>query len=173
MAPTVSSNFTKRSLTADDIDGYRRLYPDAAGPVPAPLKGNFSIRQVSNGRFVDAHEIAGQDFRLVTRPAQNNDTQRWQLTLVGRVYTIQQVSNSRFVDAHEHSGEDFRLVTRPAQNNNTQLWALLHTGPDTYSIQQVSNGRYVDAHESAGQDFRVVTRPQQNNNTQRWLVEAV
>ena len=33
------------------------------------------------------HEIAGQDFRLVTRPAQNNDTQRWELASVGAVYT--------------------------------------------------------------------------------------
>ncbi|TLM74526.1 matrixin family metalloprotease [Pseudarthrobacter sp. NamB4] len=29
MAPTVSSNFTKRALTQDDIDGFRALYPAA------------------------------------------------------------------------------------------------------------------------------------------------
>ncbi|MFC5379375.1 matrixin family metalloprotease [Aquipuribacter nitratireducens] len=27
MAPTVSANFTKRALTQDDVDGFRRLYP--------------------------------------------------------------------------------------------------------------------------------------------------
>jgi hypothetical protein len=35
------------------------------------------MQQLSNGRFADAHEHAGEDFRLVTRTAQNNDTQRW------------------------------------------------------------------------------------------------
>ena len=28
MAPTVSSNFTKRALTQDDIDGFLELYPE-------------------------------------------------------------------------------------------------------------------------------------------------
>ena len=44
--------------------------------------GSFTIQQLSNGRFVDAHEDAGEDFRLVTRTAQNNDSQRW---LIDRV----------------------------------------------------------------------------------------
>ena len=52
-----------------------------------PVPRTYTIRQKSNGRFLDAHEIAGQDFRLVTRPAQNNDTQRWELASVGAVYT--------------------------------------------------------------------------------------
>jgi hypothetical protein len=42
-----------------------------------PLTGVYTIQQKSNGRFVDAHEIEGKDFALVTRTAQNNDTQRW------------------------------------------------------------------------------------------------
>ena len=36
----------------------------------------------SNGRFVDAHEITEKDFALVTRTAQNNDTQRWLIKIV-------------------------------------------------------------------------------------------
>src|SRR5688500_4600209 len=40
----------------------------------AALQGRYTIRQVSSGRYVDAHESADQDFRLVTRPWQNNDT---------------------------------------------------------------------------------------------------
>jgi hypothetical protein len=43
----------------------------------AALNGRYTIQQVSSGRFLDAHEHAGEDFRLATRPAQNNDTQRW------------------------------------------------------------------------------------------------
>ncbi len=55
MFASVSSNFTKRVLTADDLGGIRELYP------PRLLAaGTYTIRQKSNGRFVDAHEIAGQ-----------------------------------------------------------------------------------------------------------------
>jgi hypothetical protein len=45
--------------------------------------GIYTIRQKSNGRFMDAHQDAGNDFRLVTRPEQKNDTQRWILEVVG------------------------------------------------------------------------------------------
>ena len=62
----------------------------------------YTIQQKSNSRFMDAHEIAAKDFALVTRPAQNNDTQQWVLLDLGaHAYTIQQRSNSRFMDAHE------------------------------------------------------------------------
>ncbi len=139
---------------------------------PAALQGRFTIRQVSSGRYVDAHEHAGEDFRVVTRPAQGNDTQRWMLAPVGAVFTMQQASNGRYVDAHDHSGQDFRLVTRDAQFNDSQRWVFLPV-PDqlgAYTIQQLSNGRYVDAHEHVGQDFRLVTRDAQVNDTQRWFV---
>ena len=33
---------------------------------------------------MDAHEIEEKDFALVTRPAQNNDTQRWLIKSVKR-----------------------------------------------------------------------------------------
>jgi hypothetical protein len=39
--------------------------------------GTFTVRQKSNGRLVDAHEVAANDFSVVTRTAQGNDTQRW------------------------------------------------------------------------------------------------
>jgi len=35
----------------------------------------------SNRRFIAAHETAEKDFSIVTRPAQNNDTQRWVIKL--------------------------------------------------------------------------------------------
>jgi hypothetical protein len=83
------------------------------------------VQQASNDRFVDAHENAGEDYRLVTRPAQNNDTQRWFFINLGNnIYTVQQVSSGRYVDAQEIAGEDYRLVTRPAQNNDTQRWRV-------------------------------------------------
>ena len=61
----------------------------------------YSMRQKSNGRFVDAHEVSANDFSLVTRESQNNDTQRWIILQTGDgSFTIQQLSGGRFVDAH-------------------------------------------------------------------------
>lgn len=37
----------------------------------------LTVRQRSSGRYVDAYEDAANDFAVVTRPAQNNDSQRW------------------------------------------------------------------------------------------------
>ena len=101
----------------------------AAGRHPSiPLtlqQGVYTIQQKSNVRFVDAHVTGGRDFSLVTRTAQNNNTQKWKLMHLGNdTYTIQQKSNGRFVDAHEHGGKDFSLVTRTAQNNDTQRWLI-------------------------------------------------
>ncbi len=46
--------------------------------IPLALEqGVYTIQQKSNGRFMDAYESSGKDFSLVTRTAQNNDTQRW------------------------------------------------------------------------------------------------
>ena len=134
------------------------------------LRGVYTLRQQSTGRFLDAHEIAQQDFAVVTRPPQNNASQRWTLTPVGTVFTMQQQSSGRFVDAHEIAQQDFAVVTRPPQNNATQRWAFMLVGNNTYTIQQLSTGRFVDAHEIAQQDFAVVTRPNQNNATQRWVI---
>jgi uncharacterized protein YcgI (DUF1989 family) len=164
MFASVSPNFTKRTLTADDLAGIRQLYPTTVLP-----NGTFTIRQKSTNRFVDAHEVdGGLDFRLVTRPAQNNDTQRWQLTKVGTVFVIRQKSSGRFLDAHDNSDNDFRLVTRPAQNDATQKWISMTDGLGTVSLRQLSKLRFMDAHEIESKDFALVTRPAQNNDTQRW-----
>jgi hypothetical protein len=168
MFPSVSSNFTKRALTADDLGGIQELYPKHL-----LAAGTYTVRQKSNNRFLDAHEIAGKDFRLVTRPAQNNDTQRWELAPVGAVYAIRQKSNGRFLDAHDNAANDFKLVTRPPQNNASQRWVVMPIGDGSFSIRQLSNLRFVDAHEIAGEDFRLVTRPAQNNDTQRWLLDSI
>ena len=141
---------------------------------PPSLYGLFTIRQKSSGRFLDAYESTGNDFNVVTRTAQNNDTQRWTITPVGTVFTMQQKSNGRFVDAHESESNDFNVVTRTAQNNDTQRWVLreVHGMLSTYTIQQLSNGRYLDAYET-GNDFDVVTRTAQNNDSQRWIVKPL
>jgi len=167
MWPSISTNSTNRSLTTDDISGARDLY-GARHPVPMTLRhGRYTIRQKSNGRFMDAY-TSGNDFSAVTRPAQNNSTQRWILSPVGGVYTVQQRSNGRFMDAHETSN-DYSVVTRTAQNNDTQRWVFLHLGCNVYTVQQLSNGRFMDAHTSSN-DYSAVTRTAQNNDTQHWII---
>jgi hypothetical protein len=168
MFPSVSDNATKRVLTADDLSGIRQLYPTAV-----LANGTYTIRQRSSNRFLDAHEIAGEDFQLVTRPAQNNDTQRWRLTQVGGVFVIRQKSSGRFLDAHDAANNDFRLVTRTAQSNATQKWVSRSDGNGAVTLRQLSNRRFVDAHEIADQDFALVTRPAQNNDTQKWVLTEV
>lgn len=186
------SNAQVRQIIEDSCDNIDAVNPNHVGLLgagrinaldavklasegPSLLAGTVTMQQRSSGRFVDAHEHAGEDFRLVTRVAQNNDTQRWVINPIGLVCTMQQKSNNRFVDAHEHDEEDFRLVTRSSQGNDTQAWAFLpSTGHfATYTIQQLSNGRYIDAHQHSGEDFRLVTRNAQHNDTQRWILSAI
>ena len=40
-------------------------------------QGVYTVQQKINDRFVDAWEGPERDFAVVTRPVQNNDTQRW------------------------------------------------------------------------------------------------
>ena len=57
MAPTVSPNFTKRALTQDDIDGFRRLYPRRVGPWSGwasrggVITSNITLGRNSDGRL--------------------------------------------------------------------------------------------------------------------------
>jgi hypothetical protein len=145
--------------------------PPPPPPPVVPQTNIVTFQQVSSGRFMDAHEIAGEDYRLVTRPNQSDDTQRWRITQVGAgIFTIQQLSNGRHVGAYEAEGEDFRMVTRPQTNNSTQYWRITALGAGIHTIQQVSSGRFADAHEIAEKDFSMVTRPQQGDNTQQWRI---
>jgi hypothetical protein len=51
----------------------------AGSAKPKQLSGVYTIQQRSNGRYVDAHEASNNDYRLVTRPRQDNRTQQWLL----------------------------------------------------------------------------------------------
>jgi hypothetical protein len=132
--------------------------------------GYYRIQQKSNSRYLDAHESSTNDFNLVTRLYQSNDTQVWRITNYGSYYRIQQKSNSRYLDAHENSTNDYRVVTREYQNNDTQKWCIYVLGNGAYRILQISNGRYLDAHENSTNDYRVVTRGYQTNTTQEWII---
>lgn len=133
----------------------------------ASLSKGVPIQQKSSGRYLDAHQGADQDYQIVTRPQQENDTQKWILKPFGKdTYTIQQKSSSRYMDAHRGADQGYRIVTRPQQENDSQKWILTPLGNDTYTIQQKSSGRYMDAQQGADQ---IVTRPKHNNDSQ-WLL---
>ena len=84
----------------------------------------YTIQQKSSDRYVDAH-TSSNDFSIVTRTAQNNDTQLWVLLPSDNgTFTLQQLSSARFMDAHESAANDFSVVTRTRQNNNTQRWII-------------------------------------------------
>ena len=138
------------------------------------LRGIFRIQQKSNNRYLDAYQTGSKDYSAVTRTSQNNDTQRWILSPVGKVFQMMQKSSSRFMDAHESSAKDFSAVTRTFQDNDTQRWVFVPANDflNTYTIQQLKNGRYLDAHV-VGSDFSVVTRTAQNNDTQRWILTPI
>ena len=160
--PTISvSSRVRRKTTTPSAGCFLRTAP-----------GETRFQQLSNFRFMDAHEVAADDFRLVTRPAQNNDTQRWILDSGGPArFRLRQKSSTRRMDAHENAANDFSVVTRPAQDNDTQVWIRQFVGT-VANIRQKSSGRFMDAHEDDNNDFAAVTRPAQNNDSQLWIVVA-
>jgi hypothetical protein len=148
--------------------GLQASPPVQAVPV---LSGLHTIRQVHTGRFLDGHLIAAKNFAVVTRPSQDNATQRWYFTHVGHsVYTIQHQATALFLDAHDTADRDFAVVTRLRQNNTTQRWRLIPTGNNRFVFRQQSTERRLDAHGTPERDFAAVTRPAQNNTTQQWAV---
>ena len=74
-------------------------------------------------RWLDAWGVPQEDFNVVTRPAQFNDTQNWRLTLVPRasgdipVFTVVQVSSGRFLDAQRF--RNFTTAWLPARSKTT------------------------------------------------------
>jgi len=69
--------FSPRTVLADDT---------ALGTSPLIT---YTLQQVRTNRYLDAYGSNAQDYRLVTRPAQDNNTQRWKLTPLGNdIYTI-------------------------------------------------------------------------------------
>ena len=138
-----------------------------------PVGANkFTLQQQKTSRFMDAHEISAKDFQLVTRPEQNNETQRWIVSPVAAICEVQQLSSRRYLDAHDNAGRDFAAVTRERQDNDTQRWLVTAIGDNVFSLVQMSGKRFLDAHEIEAKDFAAVTRAAQNNPTQQWNLAA-
>ena len=125
--------------------------------MPAISRANTRIVRLQGGglRFLDAHEVALEGFRAVTRPLQRFDaTQQWKvIALGGGVVGLQQISSGRFLAADL----DFRAVTRPQRNSDHQRWRLQDFGGGFVTVQQVSSDRFLEA--TVDGDFSVVTRP--------------
>ena len=87
--------------------------------------GTYTIQQRSSGMFLDAHEVAAEDYAVVLRPRQTADsTQLWRIVEYGGGFvTFQQVSSGRFLEATVDAGRGFRVVTRP-QGSQMQEWRL-------------------------------------------------
>jgi len=138
----------------------------------------YHLKQLSTGstsevnaRYLDAYESDAGGFRAVTRPFQNDDSQKWRMNVVGGVYRIMQMSSGRFLDAYP-SG-DHGVVTRPKQQNSframvSQLWTILF---DDGLIRHAASGRLLDAHQSDEEDYRLVTRLAQDNFSQIWTFD--
>lgn len=129
------------------------------------------------GRLLDAHVLGAQDFNVVTREPQGNNTQRWLLTNLSPTsasgpYTIQQLSTGRYLDAHVTSDSGFRVVTRPKQDNLTQRWFIEGFGGGFARIRQrTSTGRFLEAQFTPASDFQVVTQdPAILNENQEWRI---
>jgi hypothetical protein len=155
--------------------------PQRQAPTPAPqgqalteLSGVYTVQQQSSNRYLDAHQLDERDWAVVTRPRQDNPTQKWIFSRVSdTVYTIQQQSNGRFLDAHDTVNKDYAVVTRAAQNNATQRWIVTKVpNSNAYTIQQQNTRRYMDAHQDQAKNWAVVTRPRQANPTQYWIIRS-
>lgn len=141
-------------------------------PEPLPA-GDYRIMQVEQNRYLDGYASSANDYKVVLRGMQNNDTQVWTLNVVDEIaqtYHIQHKYDGRYLDAYEDSVNDYRLVTRSFQNNQSQEWRIVpdSTVPDTWWLIQNSSARFADAHTPISNDYQVVSRTQQNNNSQRW-----
>ncbi len=158
-----------------DVDAQRTCLPTRLG-----RSVECSIMQQSSGRYLDAYQSDGRDYRVVTRPGQGDDTQVWIITADQRradgssVYTIKQKSSSRFLDAYRSDAQDFAVVTRPQQGDDTQRW-FVNRANGGYRIRQVraSQGSegWLDAYERDSDDYGAATRNQQSNQTQVWVLE--
>lgn len=162
LQPPVLTSFRSSMLATRCSPGACFATVSATQDVPPGwLRGTYAIQQLSNGRYLDAYDTPGKDFRVVTRSGQGNAAPRWVFRHEsGSTYTIQQENTGRFLDAYDTANRDFAVVTRPGRAGTAQRWLVTKLGTNVYAIQQLSTRRFLDAHETEQRDFAVVTRPQ-------------
>lgn len=140
-------------------------------------EGEYTVQQLSNGRYVQAYESQDRDWAVVTRERQSGNSQTWYFRPVGnKTYTIQQKSSARYLDVDETANNtdlDFAAVTRGLQNDDTQHWILTDIGDDVFTIQQKSSRKYLEAYQDQARDYRLMVRPGQDNDTQKWIIKEL
>ena len=58
------------------------------------LTGTYTLQQKVNLRYLDAHTSSGNDYSVVTRAAQGDDSQKWVITHIANgLHTMQQKLN--------------------------------------------------------------------------------
>jgi metallophosphoesterase (TIGR03767 family) len=162
-------------LYTDWVDFGGSLRPDVPVIPNTPLHPARTVHiiDVSNDRYLDAHEVVEKDYQVVTRPGgQTDNTQSWILTDRGNgTYALNQVSSGRYLDAYETVSDDFRVVTRPFQGDGTQTWLLnLVSGADTYTIRHTATNQFLAADLSAARDFQAFTASVIAANSPRWRI---
>jgi hypothetical protein len=140
---------------------------EGTGFDPNPLDG--ACRRIEAGRYLDAY--TGGDGDVVTRPFQDDTTQRWCFTRVGtNIYTIQhRTFAGQFLDAFQTSN-GHKAVLRDAQSNDSQRWETYdYAGVAAYvPITQVSTGRRLTYLNSSADDYRAVTASSSNTGWMFW-----
>jgi hypothetical protein len=116
--PFSSTNSTERVLTDDDIAGVRQLYP------PHRLAaGTYTVRHVSSGRFLDAHETSIDDHGAVTVPAVVDYSQRWDLSPIATVCATRAAAGSA---SHDYAVDE---VYVPAERSWWFMEPPVEDGP--------------------------------------------
>lgn len=83
----------------------------------------YTIQQASTGRLMDAYANSNGQ-QMVTRPAKNNEQQRWvTFRAADGSYTLQQLWTTRFVDAYGPS-RGLRMFTSYPLAHDGQRWII-------------------------------------------------
>ena len=104
------------------------------------LAGVYTIQQKYTGRYVDAYVWESQDYQLVTREAQNDDTQKWIITSVPEEeMTFRGIAYD--LDEAEISPPELVVVGNQTLTNNSPLeqtmsFAVNQTIQETSSFQR-------------------------------------
>jgi hypothetical protein len=126
---------TSTTSSDSDVRG-RAIWPNAAHATQvwcfdavAGQTNTYRIMDAEQGRYLDAYQSSGDNYRVVLRPNQSNTTQHWVVSSVGAFgsFRFRQVSTQRYLDSYFGSNDD-QFVTRTFQDDSTQRFFLFEVG---------------------------------------------
>lgn len=77
----------KAVLRDRQTDGSQQWIVEEQGDGGEASFEQIRLRQRSSGRYLDRHSTAAYDYRVVTRPSQSDESQRWELDLPWPFYS--------------------------------------------------------------------------------------